>query len=268
MPHYRATPESHAVDRRRRPAADRLRRPVPRRHHRHHPRVADRQRQRGAEARLHAGAEGHDRPVARPLPARHAVADARRHRARAAVGARPRLRPRHRPRRRLLPQRARRPAEHLARHSRRRHGDGARHDHRVEPGLYRPGQWGVRIENLVLNVPAAELAERVRRVPRVRDADAVPDRHPLHRPRAAARRRDRLAECYHATVRERLAPLVSGDALAWLQAAHRPLASGFSAFRPRWRPALGARIRRASAQFVRAQARLRRKPVSPRRAGP
>ena len=25
----------------------------------------------------------------------------------------------------------------------------------IEPGLYRPGQWGIRIENLVLNVPAA-----------------------------------------------------------------------------------------------------------------
>ena len=25
----------------------------------------------------------------------------------------------------------------------------------IEPGVYRPGQWGVRIENLVLNVPAA-----------------------------------------------------------------------------------------------------------------
>ena len=24
----------------------------------------------------------------------------------------------------------------------------------VEPGIYRPGKWGVRIENLVLNVPA------------------------------------------------------------------------------------------------------------------
>jgi Xaa-Pro aminopeptidase len=27
----------------------------------------------------------------------------------------------------------------------------------IEPGLYRPGQWGVRIENLVLNVPAQGL---------------------------------------------------------------------------------------------------------------
>ena len=25
----------------------------------------------------------------------------------------------------------------------------------IEPGLYRPGQWGIRIENLVMNVPAA-----------------------------------------------------------------------------------------------------------------
>ncbi|WP_245512434.1 M24 family metallopeptidase C-terminal domain-containing protein, partial [Mesorhizobium sp. M2D.F.Ca.ET.233.01.1.1] len=26
----------------------------------------------------------------------------------------------------------------------------------VEPGIYRPGKWGVRIENLVLNVPAGQ----------------------------------------------------------------------------------------------------------------
>jgi Xaa-Pro aminopeptidase len=49
----------------------------------------------------------------------------------------------------------------------------------IEPGIYRPGQWGVRIENLVLN--ATSRHHRVRRVPALRDADAVPDRHPLHR---------------------------------------------------------------------------------------
>ncbi len=65
----------------------------------------------------------------------------------------------------------------------------------IEPGVYRAGQWGVRIENLVLNVPAhtpegdtfAEMLE-------FETLDAVPDRHPLHRALAAARRRDRLAE--------------------------------------------------------------------------
>ena len=30
----------------------------------------------------------------------------------------------------------------------------------VEPGIYRPGQWGIRIENLVLNVPAEPIAVR------------------------------------------------------------------------------------------------------------
>ena len=29
----------------------------------------------------------------------------------------------------------------------------------IEPGVYRPGQWGVRVENLVLNVPAADVGD-------------------------------------------------------------------------------------------------------------
>ena len=94
----------------------------------------------------------------------------------------------------------------------------------VEPGLYRPGRWGVRIENLVLNVPRrASARQRVRRVPRVRDADAVPDRHPLHRSGAAARRRDRLAQPLSRDCRERLAPGLSGAALAWLRERTRPI---------------------------------------------
>ncbi len=68
------------------------------------------------------------------LPARHAVADARRDRARAALGARPRLRPRHRPRRRLFPERPRRAADDLARHRRAGDGDGAGHDHERRAG--------------------------------------------------------------------------------------------------------------------------------------
>ena len=95
----------------------------------------------------------------------------------------------------------------------------------IEPGVYRPGQWGVRIENLVLNVPAAHArGQHLRRVPRVRDAHAVPDRHPLHRPHAAARRRDRLAE--RATT-PRCASgwrrACSGAALAWLLQRCQPI---------------------------------------------
>ena len=29
----------------------------------------------------------------------------------------------------------------------------------IEPGIYRPGRWGIRIENLVLNVPADDDGE-------------------------------------------------------------------------------------------------------------
>ena len=83
-----------------------------------------------------------------------------------------------------------------------------------EPGIYRPGKWGVRIENLLLNVVALEtefgqylgfetltlcpIDSRCLRLDLLRD--------------------DELAwlNDYHAHVRLRLTPLVSGAALAWL----------------------------------------------------
>ena len=93
----------------------------------------------------------------------------------------------------------------------------------IEPGLYRPGKWGVRIENLVLNVPAN---------PAALDGASAPGEFgeflefetltlcPIDT-RCIDRRLLREDELdwlndYHATVRERLAPLVTGDALAWL----------------------------------------------------
>ena len=94
-----------------------------------------------------------------------------------------------------------------------------------EPGLYRPGQWGVRIENLVLNVPAQGIApdnafgeflefETLTLCPI--DTRCI-DRSLL--------RDDEVAwlDAYHAEVRQRLAPLVEGDALAWLNERTRPL---------------------------------------------
>jgi Xaa-Pro aminopeptidase len=89
----------------------------------------------------------------------------------------------------------------------------------IEPGVYRPGQWGVRIENLVLNVPAATpegatFAEFL-------EFETL-TLCPIDT-RCIARnllRADELAwlNAYHATVRERLAPRLSGQALAWLEA--------------------------------------------------
>ena len=87
----------------------------------------------------------------------------------------------------------------------------------IEPGVYRPGQWGVRIENLVLNVPAntpegdtfAEFLE-------FETLTMCPiDTRCIER---SLMRADEVAwlNAYHATVRARLTPKLSGAALAWL----------------------------------------------------
>lgn len=94
----------------------------------------------------------------------------------------------------------------------------------VEPGVYRPGRWGVRIENLVLAVPAQlPAAEEFGEFLEFETLTLCPiDTRCLERALLGA---DEIAglDRYHATVRERLAPLVSGEALAWLEARTRPL---------------------------------------------
>ncbi len=94
----------------------------------------------------------------------------------------------------------------------------------IEPGVYRPGLWGVRIENLVLAVPAAtpergtfgEFLEFETLTLCPIDTRCV-DRGLM---------RDDEIEWlnrYHAMVRERLAPRLQGAALAWLQERTAPL---------------------------------------------
>ena len=91
----------------------------------------------------------------------------------------------------------------------------------IEPGLYRPGLWGVRIENLVLNVagPSTEFGDFL-------DFETLTlcpiDTRCIER---ALLRDDEVAwlNQYHATVREKLAPRVQGEALAWLNQRTRAL---------------------------------------------
>jgi len=94
----------------------------------------------------------------------------------------------------------------------------------IEPGVYRDGLWGVRIENLVLNVPAAtaegatfgEFLEFETLTLCPIDTRCI---------EMSLMRADEIAwlNAYHATVRERLAPRVSGDALAWLIERTQPI---------------------------------------------
>jgi len=85
----------------------------------------------------------------------------------------------------------------------------------IEPGTYRAGQWGVRIENLVINQEAAktEFGEFLK----FETLTLCPiDTRCLETGLLTQEERDWLND-YHAQVRKRLSPLVEGAALSWLQ---------------------------------------------------
>lgn len=84
-----------------------------------------------------------------------------------------------------------------------------------EPGIYRPGKWGIRIENLLLNVPAGKTEfgdylqfETLTLCP-IDTRCIAPE----------LMREDEVAwlDDYHAGVRRRLSPRLTGPAKAWLE---------------------------------------------------
>jgi Xaa-Pro aminopeptidase len=86
----------------------------------------------------------------------------------------------------------------------------------IEPGLYRDGKWGIRIENLVLNVPAGN--EGFGDFLKFETLTLCPiDTNLID---LALLRPDEVAwlNAYHAEVARRVLPLVSGEAKAWLMA--------------------------------------------------
>lgn len=94
-----------------------------------------------------------------------------------------------------------------------------------EPGLYRPGQWGVRIENLILNV-AHETPENGQfgEMLAFESLTLCPiDTRCIAPGLLNAEEVDWLNR-YHAEVRRRLAPLLSGAALDWLNQRTEALA--------------------------------------------
>jgi Xaa-Pro aminopeptidase len=94
----------------------------------------------------------------------------------------------------------------------------------IEPGVYRAHQWGVRIENLVLNVPAkTNEGETFAQFLEFETLTLCPiDTRCIDR---SLMRADEVAwlNQYHATVHEKLAPKVSGAALAWLNERTQPI---------------------------------------------
>ncbi|MGH8419760.1 MAG: aminopeptidase P family protein [Pseudomonas sp.] len=85
----------------------------------------------------------------------------------------------------------------------------------IEPGTYRPGQWGVRIENLVINQEAGktEFGEFLE----FETLTLCPiDTRCLETSLLTKEEREWLND-YHAQVKRRLSPLLEGAALAWLE---------------------------------------------------
>ena len=84
----------------------------------------------------------------------------------------------------------------------------------IEPGTYRPGRWGVRIENLVINQEAGK--SKFGEFLKFETLTLCPiDTRCLEISALSAEERDWLNQ-YHAQVRQRLSPLVEGTALEWL----------------------------------------------------
>lgn len=86
----------------------------------------------------------------------------------------------------------------------------------IEPGIYKPGRWGIRIENLVLNMPANDEPGEFGEFLRFETLTLCPidtrclDMNLLH-PHEV-----KWLNGYHAQVRARLLPHVSGAARDWL----------------------------------------------------
>lgn len=94
----------------------------------------------------------------------------------------------------------------------------------IEPGLYRPGQWGIRIENLVMNQPL-DTAEQgaFGEMLQFETLTLCPiDTRCIER---SLLRADEIGwlNGYHANVRERLTPKLSGEPLAWLVERTQPI---------------------------------------------
>lgn len=90
-----------------------------------------------------------------------------------------------------------------------------------EPGIYRPGQWGIRIENLLLSQPArtTEFGEFLC----FETLTLCPiDTRCIER---SLLREDEVAwlNAYHAQVRERVGKHLSGDVKAWLETRTAPI---------------------------------------------
>ena len=97
----------------------------------------------------------------------------------------------------------------------------------IEPGIYRPGKWGIRIENLAANMPVEHPAEtEFGKFLYFETLTLCPIDTRLMLPELMSDDEIRWVNDYHAQVRSRLAPLTEGAAKDWLMARTEPISRG------------------------------------------
>jgi Xaa-Pro aminopeptidase len=92
-----------------------------------------------------------------------------------------------------------------------------------EPGYYKAGSYGIRIENLVLVTEAPPVAGAEKKLDAFETLTLVPIDRRLIAPALMARDEIAWLDAYHARVRETLSPLVDEATRAWLETATQPL---------------------------------------------
>src|SRR5208282_673748 len=93
-----------------------------------------------------------------------------------------------------------------------------------EPGYYRAGAYGIRIENLILVTEAAPVADAEKPLNAFETLTLAPIDARLIEPALLTVEEIAWADAYHARVRDVLAPLLDAPTREWLIAATTPLA--------------------------------------------
>jgi Xaa-Pro aminopeptidase len=92
-----------------------------------------------------------------------------------------------------------------------------------EPGYYKTGAYGIRIENLVLVTQAAPVPDAEKPLNAFETLTLVPIDLRLVAPTTLTVMENAWLNAYHARVREAVGPLVDAETRAWLDEATRPL---------------------------------------------
>src|SRR5690606_31325665 len=92
-----------------------------------------------------------------------------------------------------------------------------------EPGYYREGQYGIRLENLIVVTPAEEIAGGDIAMHGFETLTLAPfDRRLIHSYVQLQEEREWL-DAYHARVLAEIGPMLDGETLAWLGEMTAPL---------------------------------------------